>query len=94
MLRKKIGSKLKAKIALEAIQSIETLSVIGSRYGVHGKQVSKWKKILQDRAEELFSDTRKLQQRDTADEISKLYEEIGRLKVENDFLKKKSGFSI
>lgn len=95
-LRKQRGAKSKAKIALEAVRSEETMSEIGRRHGVHPIQVGKWRKELIERAEELFVDGRTRSGKglspETDERIKELYEQIGRLKVENDFLKKKSIF--
>jgi len=91
-IRKQHGSKVKARIALEAAANTETLSEIGRRHSVHPIQVGKWRKELVERAHELFTDGRR--RGSTAEEpeaVEGLYEQIGRLKVENDFLKKKSG---
>ncbi len=91
-IRKKHGSKMKAKVAIEAARNESTLSEIASRYKVHPIQVSKWRKELLERAHELFVDGRsKSSGSEESSTIEELYEQIGRLKVENDFLKKKSG---
>lgn len=91
-IRKQRGSKSKAQIALSALKNEETLAVLAKRHGVHPIQIGKWRKELIERAHELFVDKRR---RTTDDDESRtaqeLYEQIGRLKVENDFLKKKSG---
>jgi transposase-like protein len=91
-IRKQRGAKSKAKIALEAVKSEETMSEIGRRHGVHPIQVGKWRKQLIERAEELFNDKRKRSGQEPDERVKELYEQIGRLKVENDFLKKKSVF--
>lgn len=91
MIRKQHGSKVKARIALEATSNNETLSEIARRHGVHAIQVGKWRKELVERAYELFADGRRRNAEDQAETVDSLYEQIGRLKVENDFLKKKSG---
>ena len=91
-VRKKHGSQTKAKVALEATRNESTLSQIASRYKIHPIQVSKWRKELLERAHELFVDGRsKSPDAEEGSTIEELYEQIGRLKVENDFLKKKSG---
>lgn len=90
-IRKQHGSKTKARIALEAVKNENTLSELGRKYGVHAIQVGKWRKELVDRAHEIFVDGRRKavgSEEPTAEELLQI---IGRLKVENDFLKKKSG---
>ena len=79
----------KAKIVLEAIKGEITLSQIVSKYGVHANQVNIWKKQALAYLPDAFGS--KIKQEATAyeTELAALYEQIGRLKVENDFLKKK-----
>ena len=87
--RKKYSPAEKAKIALEAIKGELTLAQISSKYGVHATQINLWKKQLLAHLPDAFSDKRKQEKAAHHDELAKLYEQIGRLKVENDFLKKK-----
>jgi transposase len=91
--RRQFSAALKAKIAVEAIKGQRTVQEIGSSYAVHPNQVTKWKKQLLDFSPEAFSAGRL--QSDQIDEQLKteLYAEIGRLKVELDWLQKKSGLS-
>jgi transposase len=88
--RKKYTPAEKAEIALEAIKCELTLAQISSKYGVHATQINAWKKQLLAHLPEAFSDKSKQEKIAHSHEISELYEQIGRLKVENDFLKKKS----
>jgi len=87
-IRKQHGSKVKARIALEATANNETLGEIARRHRVHPIQVGKWRKELVERAHELFTDGRKRGAEEQSEAVEALYEQIGRLKVENDFLKK------
>ena len=89
--RRQFSAALKAKIAVEAIKGQRTIQEIGSSYAVHPNQVTKWKKQLLDFSPEAFSAGRL--RSDQIDEQLKmeLYAEIGRLKVELDWLQKKSG---
>jgi len=91
--RKKISGELKAKIALEALKGHHTVSEIASRYSVHPNQVSQWKKQALEHMPELFSDRRSKAEADHEELTSELYQQIGQLKVELDWLKKKSGLS-
>jgi transposase len=88
--RKKYSPAEKAKIALEAIKGELTMAQITAKYSIHATQVNSWKKQALAYLPDAFSD--KNQQVNTEYEIqlAELYEQIGRLKVENDFLKKKS----
>ena len=88
--RKKYTSAEKAKIALEAIKGELTLAQISSKYGVHSTQINSWKKRALSHLPEAFSDNTKHVTTAYESQIGELYEKIGRLKVENDFLKKKS----
>jgi transposase len=88
--RKKYTPAEKAKIALEAIKGELTLAQISSKYSVHATQINAWKKQLLAHLPDAFSDKNKQEKIDHHDEVAELYEQIGRLKVENDFLKKKS----
>ena len=88
--RKKYSASEKAKIALEAIKGEMTLAQISSTYGVHATQIKTWKKQLLAHLPDAFSDKGKQEKRVHNEELAALYEQIGRLKVENDFLKKKS----
>ncbi len=89
--RKRYESAFKAKIALEAIKGERTISELGSRYGVHPNQISVWKKRALDGLPDLFSSGRKKRENDSEELQAALFEQIGRLKVELDWLKKKSG---
>ena len=87
MVRKRrvFGGKFKAKVALAAIRGDKTLSQLASQFSVTGNQVSAWKRKLLREAAELFEDGRKDVVADEA-----LYEQIGRLKMELEWLKKKA----
>ncbi|RLG31381.1 hypothetical protein DRN97_09425 [Methanosarcinales archaeon] len=86
--RKKHPDTLKARVALEAIKGIKTLSELSAQYKVHPNVISKWKKQLIEGAAEIFSGSNG---KGASEEelTAPLYEEIGRLKMENDWLKKK-----
>lgn len=89
--RKQYSPQLKARVALEAIRGEKTLSQLGSQYRVHPIQIGHWKKIVLDMLPELFADGRKRKPGEGEVEQQALYEEIGRLKVELDWVKKKAG---
>ena len=84
------GASFKAKVALAAVRGGKTLGELAGKFGVHPNQIGQWRKQLLDSAAELFQDGRK---RKRLEEVSEeeLYEQIGRLKVELDFLKKRTG---
>lgn len=89
--RRRFGAAFKAKVALEAIKGLRTINEIAAEYEIHPNQVTKWKKQVLEDLPNIFSNGRA--KRDITDEAVKnrLYEEIGRLKVELDWLKKKTG---
>ena len=91
--RRNFSGEIKARIAMEAIKGQRTIQEIGSHYGVHPSQVRQWKQQAVESMAELFTDRRT---RDSeAEEALKaeLYQQIGQLQVELDWLKKKSGLS-
>jgi len=83
-------STFKARIALEAIKEEKTLAQLGSEYGVHPNQIGQWKKHLLEELPSLFSDKRKKADKEGEELKDELYKQIGQLKVEVDWLKKKS----
>ena len=86
--RKKHPAKFKAKVAVEAIKGNRTVSDLAAVYNVHPSQIHHWKKQALEGLPEVFDGSPAPKQEDLS---TKLYEEIGRLKVELDWLKKKSG---
>ena len=86
-------AEFKAKIALEAIRGAKTIIEIAQDYGVHPVTVSQWKKEMQDQAKSIFEGKRGPVPVAAHSAPERLYGEIGRLKMEVDWLKKKSGFS-
>jgi transposase-like protein len=91
MQRKKFGAEYKAKVALEAIKGQRSLAEIATEYGVHPNQVGQWKKDAIDNLVGIFSG--EIIRRTEEDDKLKdqLYSQIGQLKVEVDWLKKKTG---
>ena len=89
-IKKSYTSAEKAKIALEAVKGQSTINEITQRFGVHSTQILRWKKQLLEKLPELFSDTQKRKATDQQKLVEQLYQQIGQLSVERDFLKKKS----
>ncbi len=85
--------EFKAKVGLEALRGQKTINEIGQEYGVHPVMVGQWKKEIQDQAKTLFVGKRGPKPIAAHQEPELLYSEIGKLKVELDWLKKKSGIS-
>jgi transposase-like protein len=88
--RKRIEAGLKAKVALAAVREDCTASQLASKFGVHATQIGHWKRRLVERAVELFSDDRQRESQDQAALVADLFEQIGRLQMEQAWLKKKS----
>jgi transposase-like protein len=89
-MRRNFTAEFKARCALEAIRGERSLSELASKYEVHPNQIRQWKKMLLAGVPEVFSDKRRRKEESDEGEKARLYEEIGRLKVELDWLKKKS----
>jgi transposase len=92
--RRTYTNDFKARVALEALTGEKTLNELAGEYGVLAQQVRTWKNELQIRAAELFEKKNKPHEIDPVqkEEItSPLFQQIGQLKVENDWLKKKLG---
>jgi transposase-like protein len=89
--RQRHSAKFKARVALEAIRGEKTLNQLGSQYRVHPVQIAHWRKAAVKQLEEIFTDGRTRKARDSEVEREALYEQIGRLKMELEWLKKKAG---
>lgn len=90
-LRRVHSPAFKARVALEAIRELKTIAQLSSQFEVHSTQIAKWKHKALTGMESLFSEHAiKVKERDDG-LIRSLYEQVGQLKVENDWLKKKIG---
>ena len=91
--RQQHSAEFKAKVALEAIKSRKTTNEIASEYQIHPNLVTKWKSQLHEQASAVFQATSRQEdaQKEAEELQAQLYQQIGQLKVELDFLKKKLG---
>lgn len=87
--RKRRSAAFKFKVALEAAKGTKTLSHLSSEYQVHTTQISEWKNQLLRDGASVFNTTTARQQREQEAQQSELYEQIGRLKMQLEWLKKK-----
>lgn len=94
MQRKKYGADFKAKVALEAVKGLRTTAELASEYGVHPTQIGAWKNEMLDKLPQLFDGKKSDKAAEEAVLRERLYSQIGQLKVELDWLKKKSGLAI
>ena len=89
--RRKHTPAFKAKVALEAVKGEETVAQLAARYQVHPSQIQAWKKALAEGAASVFGNPQEQKAKSDAALIARLYQEIGQLKVERDFLSERSG---
>ena len=90
-IRRQHPPAFKAKVALEAVKEEKTITELASVYQVHPTQIKQWRDILLAHLNELFSGKYKSRDKEQAELLTSLYEQIGKLKVEADWLKKKIG---
>ena len=88
-IRKNHSKEFKAKVALEAVRGVHSLGELATRYKVHPTQIAQWKKHLTEHAPHVFERGRLGGVTDADGLTAPLYQEIGRLKMEVDFLQKK-----
>jgi len=92
--RKLFTPAFKAKVGLECLKGEKTVNEISQEYGVHPAQVRQWKNAIQKEAASLFEGKRGPKPVAEHQQPETLYSEIGKLKMELDWLKKKSGISL
>jgi len=89
-MRKSFSPEFMAKVALAAIKGDMTTAELSSKYEVHRSQINNWRKRALEELREIFRGKRDKSVKDSEKVIDELYRQIGQLKVENDWLKKKT----
>lgn len=87
--RRKFSGQLKAKVAIDAIRGHKTVADLAGEHQVHPNQVTQWKKQLLDAAQGVFSDGHTTDRQEQEELTARLYQQIGQMKVELDYLQKK-----
>jgi len=91
-IRRKLSSAFKAKVAVEALRELKTVPQIAAANGVHASQVQKWKKELKEKIPEIFAEKGSRKDATKDELIDELYKQIGKLQVENEWLKKNTEY--
>jgi len=89
-MRKQYEASFKAKVALEAIKGEKTIAQLAGVFGVHSNQISRWKAELLEKLPDIFFDRRKRAEKEREETEAELYRQIGQLKMELEWLKKRA----
>ena len=84
--RGKHTPSFKARVALEALKGEETIAKLANRFEVHPSQIRKWKQSLAEGAAGIFGDDQAQKKKDDTNLVARLYQQIGQIKLERDFL--------
>ena len=87
--RRKFTAEFKTKVVLEILKERQTLAELAKKHEIHPTQLTTWKREFMEKSTSVFSEKGDDTTKSHADEIEKLYAQIGQLQVENTFLKKK-----
>jgi len=87
--RRKFSSAFKHRVVIEALKEQSTISELGQKYSLSSQLIKNWKKEFLNKSQDIFDKPSKKKEQEH--EPDELYKEIGKLKVENEFLKKNLG---
>jgi transposase len=86
--RRRFSAEFKAKVALEAIKSHQTVAELATKHGLHPTQIAAWKREAVDKLARVFDEKSSAREQNRDAELTKLHAKIGQLVVERDFLSK------
>ena len=92
--RKRYDGTFKAKVVIESLKNEKTIAELASKYGVHPNQITQWRKEAIEELPGLFSSKQAKKDKAYEEEREELLKQIGQLKVELEWLKKKSGILL
>ncbi len=90
-LRRQHPPAFKAKVAIEAVKETKTVAELSSQFSVHPTQIKQWRDILEKDVPTLFQTRQTDKEKDKEALVARLYEQIGKLQVQSEWLKKKLG---
>ncbi len=93
MMRKQYSAQFKAKVVVEAIRGMRPVNELAAKFGIHPVQIAHWKKQALEGLPAVFTNRRGSNGKGEEAPTAELYQQIGRLKMELEWLKKKSGLA-
>ena len=88
-MKKRFSAQFKSKVALSALKNEMTIAELSSKYEVHRVQITNWRKEVIEQISSVFQGKQSRHDKEQGKLVDELYRQIGQLKVENDWLKKK-----
>ena len=91
MSRRQHPPAFKAKVAMEALKETKTMAELSSQFSVHPTQIKQWRDIMEQQGATLYADHHRKKEQEQEELIRRLYEQVGKLQIQVDWLKKKMG---